>query len=420
MLQLRTFEFVWEAKGSFAIGTIGHRSDVFLHVQISSWPNIHQWTWQVYHQSDSGFRHKSPIYGTAKSYNLYLWKVREDLHWPRLKQAADMKILGGCSTSMYHLLTGGILRIWITRTQTGHMCCSPLCKVTIISATLETTTQLFIKWGQGGISLKCKMFIKTSTIPSLLMVSPSNCSPGSIILQFLNHHLPAAPHLLLYQAPPNLRLQCILEASGDAFEVYKPFHLGARPKHGEWEHLGKCQDFLLKEKDNLLLEHPEDFAISLPPCVSWECPARRQAGKHWHSPFLPANQPWECFVHPYNVSKGTDANFSRPKTSETLWNMHQNKVNQPIHKEGEICQKWGWKSLTLSHSTWRWPSSLWTAQRSPHAAQSRLVIGDTGRRGDQNSWDFFSHHAKLTPRAEGWGFVLHSFQACDSRSANRI
>lgn len=144
-LQPRVLEYVWERTRRY------YRSDVFLHLQISSWPNIHKWTWQVYHQGDSGFRHKTLPRNTEQQ-NLYLWNVKEDLHWPRLKQAADMKILGGCSTSMYHLLTGGILRIWITRTQTGHMCCSPLCKVTIISATLETTTTFLKVRPKGNIT----------------------------------------------------------------------------------------------------------------------------------------------------------------------------------------------------------------------------------------------------------------------------
>lgn len=152
-----------------------------------------------------------------------------------------------------------ILRVWIARTQTGHMCCSPLCKVTIISATLETTTQLFIRWGQRGISLKCKIFIKTSSLPGpLLVVSPSNCSPASIILQFLNHHLPAAPHLLLYQAPPNLRLQCILEASGKAFEVYQPFHLGAA-KTWRMGALGKMSGFFVERKRQFVVGTPWGF-----------------------------------------------------------------------------------------------------------------------------------------------------------------
>ena len=166
---------------------------------------------------------------------------------------------------MYHLLTGGILRIWITRTQTGHMCCSPLCKVTMISATFSNNHNFLSGEAMGGISLKNKVFIKTSTIPSLLVISPSNCSPGSIILQFLNHHLPAAPHLLLYQAPPNLRLQCILEALGGPLEVYQPstwawpFHLPHSPKHGEWEHLGKCQEFFVERKTQLVFGMPWGF-----------------------------------------------------------------------------------------------------------------------------------------------------------------
>lgn len=85
--------------------------------------------------------------------------------------------------------------------------------------------------------------------------------------------------------------------------------------------------------------------------------------------------------------------------------MHYNKVNQPIHKKGEIFQTSGWKSVTISHSTWRWPSSLWIAQRSPHAARSRLVIGDTGKWGEENSWEFLSH---CQAYIKGWRLRFHS------------
>lgn len=173
----------------------------------------------------------------------------------------------------------------------------------------------------GGNITKRQIFIETSTI---LVVSPSNCSPASIILQFLNHHLPAAPHLLLYQAPPNLRSQCILEASGDAFEVYKPFHLG-RPKHGEWEHLGKCQDFFVERKTQLVVGTPWGFRNFTSSVRFLRMSCTKTSRKALALPLF-ANQPWECLVHPYNVSKGTDANFSSPTTSETLWNMQQNKI----------------------------------------------------------------------------------------------
>ena len=254
--------------------------------------------------------------------------------------------------------------------------------------------QLFVRWGQRGISLKCNFSSKLP--PSLhfwwfhhqIAAQLPSFSNFSIIIcqqlhtSFCTRHLQTCA-CNVFSKPRVTRLKSTNLST---------WGRGQNMENGStWENV---RNSLFQEKDNLFLECPEDFAISLPPCVSWECPASRQAEKHWHSPFL--GQPTMRMLF------SSLSRFKRDKCqffpSKNFGNAleHASKQSESTHSQ----RRWNLPKIRVKISEHQ-PIDMTLAFKSLNCAEEPTCCAEPF--GDRGHWE--------TGRPELMGFFFTSCQA---------